>query len=82
MKPRQDPDDCFMEAILKRNEMTGMGEPMTDLRFKDILVQGFTDEYDEVKFKIYRDSSFVFDDIQKTIRHLYLDAKSRSSETS
>ena len=71
-----------MEAILKRNEVTGMGEPMTDRRFKDILVQGITDEYDVVKFQIYRDSSFGLNDIQKTMRHLYLDAKSRSSETS
>ena len=33
MKPDQDPDDYFMEAILKRNEVAGMGEPMTDRRF-------------------------------------------------
>ena len=55
---------------------------MTDRRFKGILVQGITDEYDVVKFQIYRDSSFGLNDIQKTMRHLYLDAKSRSSETS
>ena len=48
MKPEQDLDDYFTEAILKRNEVTGMGEPMTDRCFKDILVQGFTDEYDPV----------------------------------
>ena len=71
-----------MEAILKRNEVTGMGEPMTDRRFKDILVQGFKDEYDAIKFQIYQDSSFGLDDILKTMRHLYIDAKSRSSEVS
>ena len=71
-----------MEAILKRNEVTGMGEPMTNRRFKDILVMGFTDEYDAVKFQIYRDSSSGLDDIQKTMRNLYLDAKPRSSGVS
>ena len=63
MKPGQDPDDYFMEATLKRNEVTWMGEPMTERRFKDILVQGFTDEYDPVKFQIYRESSSDLDDI-------------------
>ena len=83
MKPGQDPD-YYLEAILKRNEVTAiiMGEPMTGRRFNDILVQGFTDEYNPVKFQIYRDSSFGLDDIQKTMRHLYLDAKSRRSEAS
>ena len=65
MKPGQDPDGYFMEAKFKRNEMTGMGEPVTDRRYTDILVQGFTDEYDAVKFQIYRDSSFGLDDLQK-----------------
>lgn len=82
MKPGQDPYDYFMEAILKRNEVAGMGEPMTDRRLKDILAQGFKDENDPVKFQIYRDSSFSPDDIQTTMRHLYLDTKSRSSEGS
>ena len=81
MKSGKDPDDNFMEAILKRNVVIGMGEPMTDRPFKDILVQGLTDEYDAVKFQIYRDSSFGIDDLQTNMRHLYLD-KSRSSETS
>ena len=57
-----------------------MGKPMTDRRFKDILVQGLTNENDAVKFQIYRDSSIDPDDIRKTMRHLYLDAKSRRSE--
>ena len=54
---------------------------MSDRHFKDIWVQGFTDEYGAVRFEIYRDSSFGLDDIQKTTRLLYLDAKSCSSET-
>ena len=40
-----------MDAILRRNEVTGVGEPMTDRRVKDILVQSFN-EYDAVKFQI------------------------------
>ena len=82
MTPGPDPDDYFMEAILKRNEVTGMGEAVTDQRVKDIRVHVFTDEYDTVKLQIYRHSSFGLDDIQNTISHLHLDAKSRGSEAS
>ena len=82
MTPGPDPDDYFMEAILKRNEVTGMGEAVTDQRVKDIRVHVFTDEYDTVKLQIYRHSSFGLDDIQNTISHLHLDAKSPGSEAS
>ena len=82
MKARYDPGDCVMEAILKRSEVTGIFQPMTDRRLKVILVQGFRNEYDAVKIQIYRAPSFGFDDAQKTMRHPYLDAKSRSSEDS
>lgn len=71
-----------MEAILKRNGATGMGELMIDRRVKDILIQGFTDEYDSVSFQIHRDSSLSLDDMQKLVRHLYLDAKSCCIEAS
>lgn len=54
---------------------------MADRRFKDIL--GIhTGEYDPVNFYIHRDSSVSFDDIQNTMGHLYVDAKSRHSEAS
>lgn len=36
--PGQGLDDCYMEAILRHNEVAGMGEPTTDRRFKYILV--------------------------------------------
>ena len=44
MKARYDPGDCVMEAILKRSEVTGIFQPMTDRRLKVILVQGFRNE--------------------------------------
>lgn len=31
-----------------------MGEPISDCRFKDIMVQGSTDEYKNLKLMIYR----------------------------
>ena len=57
-----------------------MGEPMTDRRFKDIAVQGFTPEYESISLMMYRDSTFDLAQIQTTMRHLYQDNLSRSNE--
>ncbi|CAN0373449.1 unnamed protein product, partial [Scytosiphon promiscuus] len=80
MKSGQDPDDYFTEAVIKRAEVEAMGEPMTDRRFKDIIVQGFSPEYESIKLMMYRDPTFDLAQIQTTMRHLYLDNLSRSNE--
>ncbi|CAN0181136.1 unnamed protein product, partial [Laminaria digitata] len=56
-----------------------MDEPITDRRFKDICVQGFTSDYRDIKLMMYRDPSFDIDQMQSTMRHLYLDDLSRNS---
>ncbi|CAN0219174.1 unnamed protein product, partial [Scytosiphon promiscuus] len=86
MKAGEDPDDYFTEATIKRAEVEAMGEPMTDRRFKDIVVQGFSPEYASIKLMMYRDPTFDLAQIQTTMRHLYLDNLyldnlSRSNET-
>ncbi|CAM9499401.1 unnamed protein product [Laminaria digitata] len=57
-----------------------MGELMTDRRFKDIVVQGFTPEYESIKLMMYRGPTFDLAQIQTTMRHLYVDNLSRSKE--
>lgn len=73
----------------KRSNMTGTGERTTGRRFKGILDLGLAEEYDivhvqiyRVKAQVYRDSSFGLDGVHNTIRHLYVDAKSRRNESS
>ena len=59
MQSRQDPDDYFTEAIIKRTEVEATGEPMTDQRFNDILDQGFSPDYESMKkLAIHRDAIF------------------------
>ena len=53
---------------------------MTDRRFKDIVVQGFTPEYESIKLMMYRDPTFDVAQIQTTMRRMYLDNLSRSKE--
>ena len=55
MNQGQDPDEYFMEKTLARSELEEMGEPISDRRFKDVCVQGFTAEYKDIKLITYRD---------------------------
>ena len=58
-----------------------MGEPITGRRFKDICVLGFTSEYKNIKMMMHQDPAFDIDHMQSTMRHLYLDDRSRNSDT-
>ena len=72
-------DSYFKENTIARFEVAKMGEPITDRRFKDICVQGFTSEYKDIKMMMYRDPASDTDQMQSTMRHLYLDDLSRNS---
>ena len=79
MQLGQDPHEFFVEKTLARAELEKMGEPISDRRFKDIFVQGFTAEYKDIKLMMYRDPTFDIDQMQSTMGHLYLDDISRSN---
>ena len=51
-----------------------MEEPITDRHFTDIILQGMTEEYRDVKLMTWKDPDF--DLIQSVLRHLYLDGLS------
>ena len=72
MEQGEDPDSYFMEKELARSELEKMGETISDRRFKDICVQGFTAEYKDIKMMMYRDPTFDVGQMQSTMRHLYL----------
>lgn len=78
MSHGQDPDDYFLAAELIRAELYDMGEPVSDATYEDILVRGFTSEYDTLKMSIYRDPTYTLDQIQLTMRNFYLDELSRA----
>ena len=78
MEPGQNPDDYFNKKRLLRIGIEKMGEKVSDRWFKDICVTSFTDEYKDVKMMMYRDSSFDIDQIQTTMRCMFLDQQSRN----
>ena len=81
MEQGEDPDSYFTEKTLARSEPEKMSETISDRRLKDICVQGFASEYKGINMKMYRDLNFGIDQMQSTMRHLYLDHLSRNSNT-
>ncbi|CAN0595254.1 unnamed protein product, partial [Ectocarpus sp. 12 AP-2014] len=77
MNPDENPDDYFNQKHLLRTQLDKMGEPISDRRFKDICVQGFSDEYKDVKLMVFRDPTFNVLDMQSTMRNIFLDEQSR-----
>ena len=77
MNPGENPDDYFNQKHLLRTQLDKMGEPISDRRFKHICVQGFSDEYKDVKLMVFRDPTFNVLDMQSTMRNIFLDEQSR-----
>ena len=80
MKQGKDPDSYLMEKTFGCSALEKMGEPITDRRSKDICAPGFTAEYKDIKIMVYRDPTFDINQMQSTMRHLYLDDLSRNSD--
>ena len=78
MESGQNPDSYFNQKRLLRIRAEKMGEHISDRYFKDICVTGFTDNYKDVKMMMYRDPSFDVDQMQTTMRHMFLDEQSRN----
>ena len=45
------------------DQVENMGEPITDRCLKEIMVQGMTDDYKDIKLMMYRDPSVNLDQI-------------------
>ena len=72
----ENPDDYFNQKHLLRAQLEKMGETISDRRFKDICVQGFSDEYNDVKMMVFRDPTFDVLQMQSTLRNIFMDVQS------
>ena len=78
MNPGENPDHYFNQKNLLRAQVEKLGETISDRRFKDICVQGFPDEYSDVRMMVFRDPTFdVLQIMQSTMRNIFLDEQSR-----
>ena len=67
--------------LLSRSELEKKSERISDRRFMDLCVQGFSAEYKDTEMMMHRDPTFDIDQMRSTMRHLYLDDLSRNSDT-
>ena len=81
MTAGQDPDEYINEATLLRERLSEMDEPITDRHFMDIILQGLTDEYKDVKLMTWKDPDMNLAKIKSVLRHVYQDEQSRKKTT-
>ncbi|CAN0462263.1 unnamed protein product, partial [Scytosiphon promiscuus] len=67
LTPGQDPDNYINELTRLRNLLTEMEEPITGRRFTDIVLQGLTEEYRDVKLRACKDPDFDLPDIHSVL---------------
>ncbi|CAB1106353.1 unnamed protein product [Ectocarpus sp. CCAP 1310/34] len=77
MEPGENPDDFFNKEHRLRSQLEKMGETISDRRFKDICVQGFSEDYKDIKMMVFRDPSFDVQQMQATMRNIFLDEQMR-----
>ena len=78
MTSGQDPDNYINEPTRLRNLLIEMEEPITYRHFTDIILQGLTEEYRNVKLMTWKYPDFDLPQNQSVLRHFYLDGLSRN----
>ncbi|CAN0054089.1 unnamed protein product, partial [Sphacelaria rigidula] len=69
---------CFLAKVFQlRDELVRIGEPISDDRLTDIIVEGLTSEYDQVKYSAERDPGLSIGDIETTLRNMYANRLAR-----
>lgn len=76
----QDPDEYINEATVLRERLTEMKEPISDRHFMDIILEGLTDTYKDVKLMTWKDPDIDLSKIQSVLRHVYQDEQSRKTD--
>ncbi|CAB1102333.1 unnamed protein product [Ectocarpus sp. CCAP 1310/34] len=77
MEPGENPNDFFNKKHRLHSQLEKLGETISDRRFKDICVQGFSEDYKDMKIMVFRDPSFDEQQIQATMRNIFLDEQMR-----
>lgn len=67
----EDPDHYIVHAKTLRSRLTAGKESVTERHFKDIIVQGLPEKYQDIELTTFKDPESDLPKIQATIRHLY-----------
>ena len=76
MKSGDDPDDFLYTMDGYRERLEGMGQPVFDERYEDIILQALPAEYERVRTASYERRDFHLADIRGMMSALYIDCLS------
>ena len=78
MTDGQDPDVFINEVYYLRDESGDMGEVFNDDSILDIVLEGLTDEYLQIKYSAEADNDFTLDRAVITRRNMYANRAMRN----
>ena len=78
MTPGKRTENYINELTRLRNLLMERKESIKDRCSIDIVLQGLTEEYQDVKLMTWKDTEFDLTKMQSVLRHLYLDGLSRN----
>ena len=59
MRPNQDPGENLTEVFQQRNELEPIRESFTEACILDIILEGFSDEYESIRFAAEREAEIA-----------------------
>ncbi|CAM9809971.1 unnamed protein product, partial [Sphacelaria rigidula] len=71
MSPGQDADIFLARPFQLQDELMHIGEPISDERLTDIIVERVTSEYDQIKYSAEHDPDFSIGEIEITLHNMY-----------
>ena len=71
MSDGQDPDVFINEMYHLRDELVEMGEVINDDSLPDIVLEGLTDDYLQIKYNAEAHDSFMLDDAIYAMRNMH-----------
>ena len=78
MTDGQDPDVFINEVYYLRHELVDMGEVFNDDSILDMVLEGLTDEYLQIKYSDKADDDFTLDRAVITMRNMYANRAMRN----
>ena len=73
----QDPDIFFTQLGELVQDLEVLGEHVSEERLADIVLQGMTSDYELVRFNAHKDPDYGLDEIQFTMRNMFVNEISR-----
>lgn len=77
MSPDQDSHLFLTKVFELRDQLVYMGEPISDERLTDIVIEGSTDDHHQIRYGAKRDPDVSIPDIEVTMRNMYSDRVAR-----